>query len=226
MSVIIVQRTIAGLSENAAQINTDQMGRNVPLPVNWQKVRVGLRLHFTDSGADIVTPQFAVGLGHGTTAMVGDPLTDHFVGAYFSGANWLRTAGPPPYYTTGAVQPAKRIGNVWTNGAAALAPNVILGAGASTAAADRYIFFVDFLRATPNWKLALYYANAVQADTTSATFLSFLPVNSPSSGYVYSTARELAVDETTNGKLDTVQIFWDHADSRPELCDVAVSVLA
>lgn len=226
MATTIKERTFSAVVEKAIQLSNSQFGRPVTLPVAWSKVRVGLRIHFTNNGggAIIGTPRLAVGLGSGTANMVGDATTTNFIGAYTDDSNnWDTNAGPS--YVCSSVVCMKKVGATITTGSAL--HSFVPGAGADTGTAKRVMFFLDITKGSPNYTLQLYTSvGAPPGDVSNGSFLSNMLVAVPSySSHSQGTAQTLAFDEVA-GALDTVQVYWNRSDALAEVCDVAVALLA
>lgn len=224
MGAIIYQRTISGSPDNAIQLSSGQFGRLVTLPTGWSKVRVGLHCHCTDPGVAVSSVSFFVGLGAGTTNMIGDRTTDHFVGTLITAADlWSRGA---TLMTGISVAAGKKVGTTTTVGGAisagAALPNQAAGAGT-----DRDVWLVDITKGSPNYTVALFGIAVGPADYTSTYFLSQMPLLAPvfgADGVIGSGT--VAVNEAVDGTLNAVQVSWNRSDFMLEIVDLAVALLA
>lgn len=229
---VIIQRVIGGSTETAIQLNNGQFGRPITLPTGWGTIRVGLRLHFTDSGADLTgTPNFAVGFGNGTTNMVGDLTTNNWIGIMPT-VSWARTSASPPFYNLGGgtVNPRlfTKIGTTFTSGSYMQAGFTYLSASAGGPTPGRQLYFLDIQKGSPNYSGANFAPiNGTIIDQSAATFLTLMINSAPSlSNYNYSGFDAAIAFSESTYPLNAVQIWWDRSDSLLEICDLAVAVLA
>lgn len=225
MAAIIKQRTISAVVSKAIQLSNAQFGRLITLPVGWSKVRVGVRLHMTDSGANLTgTPRFAIGLGSGVSAMVGDAVTTNWIGLINNNASWTRSAQT---YQSEQWCVAKKVGATLTTGTTVIAAAAYYPNQAATSTADRALRFVDITKGSPNYTLTGFYKNdPTVADVSAATFLSQMILASPAVTFHQTGTNQVIAFSEVAGTLDAVQIWWDHADALFEICDLAVAVLA
>lgn len=225
---VIIQRTISGSPETAIQVGNGQFGRLVTLPPAWSKIRVGVRWHTTDSGAAIVsTPRWALGLGNGTSNMVGDASCTNFIGIYSNDATVTR--GVTFYvWDINTIVPMKKVGATITTGTAVNTVNALdIRAGAASGTADRTCCFVDITKGSPNYTLNCFAAsNGAAADVSEATFLNQIILATPViSNHSMNSDQTLAFSEAA-GTLNAVQFFWDRTEALFEICDLAVALLA
>jgi hypothetical protein len=231
MASTIMLRNIGGVDEKALQLNNSQFGRLINLPSTWSVIRVGVRVHCTDSGGNLLgTPRFALGFGAGVTNMVGVNTCQHFVGVVSGAPSWVRNA---TFYSMGTASwfGAKRVGATITQTASDIVASTTVGlwnqaAGAGT---DRALFIVEITKGSPNYSFkCLVNIGAVATDFTREAFLNQLENNPPSATNHQWTAapQTLAVDEGANGTLNAIQCWWDQADVSIELCDIAWAVIS
>lgn len=222
----IITRTIAAASEVAASISNAAIARSVFLPAGWTKIRVGARLHTTNSGAALGgTPRFAFGLCKGTSNILGAASVDHFAGLITTEATWSLQAGP--FYGGNTCAPAKKVGASLTVGAN-FSINSVYPANAAAAGADRVLHFIDITKGSPNYTFQAFMQNSgTIGDVSAATFLAQMQAATPVlSNHAQSAGVALAVDEGANGTFDAVQWFCDQPTIAFELCDIAVVQLA
>lgn len=237
-SSVIINRTISAASQNAISMANATWARPVTIPATWTKVRIGCRMHMTNSLATMTSdPIFTMGLCSGTTNQYGDTTTTHFVGQAFDNATWTFSAGPPVVYNP-AVQPIgrKRVGttNTDTINLTPAGSGFLFNADAAANTADRFITFIDLFKGSPNFTIHSPFHCAATtgalADVTSAKFLFYMAQLSPApseGNYIATSADQtLAVDEGADGTLNAVNFYWNRADSTIEICDIAVAVLA
>lgn len=237
---VIIQRTISGGSEKAVQMINSTWARPVVLTPGWTKIRVGMRWHFTSTGANLTGNQiFAMGFNSGTVNQYGSPSSQNFIGMAWDTTTWTFQASPIIYAVpTNGSNPQYRTRIGTTNVSSAVQAgggNYTMNAGALTGDADRQIQFVDITNGSPNYSIHCPFTanlgNQVSiGDVTAANFLSYmaLPNAAPSEGQ-YQTASintgSLAFSESVN-VLNAINFYWNRVDLSPEICDVAVAVLA
>src|SRR5579885_1728374 len=81
-------------------MNTAKWARLVQIPASWTALRIGIRVRLGDNGGAVAsTPRFALGLCSGTTNILGDATTTHFVGAITNSSSWAYfTSSGAVYY--------------------------------------------------------------------------------------------------------------------------------
>lgn len=210
---------------NVGMVNST-WGRPVALPAAWSKVRVGLLLHFGNTGGALASsPVLAVGLCHGTTQMYGDSTTAHFAGLKTVSVNWVDVGcGGASILGSVAVQ-----ASVVVAGSETLSGNICTDARYAFSATQRHMYFVDITKGSPNYTFNLFtvIVDACGADVTVSQFLTQVGLASPSfSSHSFGTPVTLAVNEGANGTLDTMNVFWNRVDAQCNLGAVAVAVLA
>lgn len=181
-----------------------------------------------DSGATLVgTPVFAVGLCSGSTSIFGDLTVTHFVGMRTIGTTWPRSAGPPVIYQTYPTQGGKYVGLTWT--AASINWQSIFGqAMADVVGGNRFCWFIDITKGSPNYTLNGYLRSTGNAgDISLATFQAQGAIDAAvMAEHAIGNSATVAVDEGTNGTLDHVCFSWDRATPEIEISDHGVFILA
>lgn len=225
MATTIIQRTIGGSPEKAIQLNNSQFGRPISLPSGWGKIRVGLRCHCTDPGAGVNSVGWFVGVGHGTTNMIGSASCDHWAGVAISAGDlWSRNA---TMMFGVATQGAKKVGAVLTYSVGQIGAAFAIANGAALAAADRNVWLVDITKGSPNYTFNMMAITVAPSDFTSAYFLTQMNLSVPAfTNNGFGGDQTVAVDESVDGTFDAVQIYWNRADFLMEICDLAVAVLS
>jgi hypothetical protein len=171
----IIQRIISSEAVHRAVLQNSQDARPLPFGSSWTRLRIGLRLHARNYASDIInTPRFAFGLISGTSNLFGDGSTSHFVGVRLNAATWTLTGSNRFLVPNGSIIPIKKIGTTVTSGSAFFpASQWGIGAGADSAVADRTVFFVDFIKGSPNYSIQCFSwinTGATPADVDLDTF--------------------------------------------------------
>lgn len=242
-SSTIVNRTIASASQNAIQMLNGTWARPLVLPATWSKIRFGCRLHWSNIAANLTGGAlFSQGFCSGTSNQYGDSSTLNWIGVGHDAATWTYTAnaGAPLYQLSSNPVARTRIGTTNTDAALTTSWNEQLSCGVPatggvTNLADRQMLFVDLFKGSPNYTVHLpFWTNSgggvvSNFDMSSANFLVFMQQLSPSPGSPYGANnlqdQALAFSEATN-PLNAINIYWNRPDNYPEICDVAVAVLA
>jgi hypothetical protein len=237
-SSVIVNRTISAASQNAISMTNATWARPVTMPASWTKIRLGVTMHFTNTGGNLSSnPIFTMGFNSGTAQQYGSATCKNFVGCAFDRSTWTFNAGSTTWYSIPMPIGRVRVGTTNTDSAAlAAGANSIFNSGAAAASADRACYMLDLYKGSPNFTfhVPFYLDNSLggpAGDFTATTFLATMPLISPANpGGAYTqgsiTDRTLAVDEAGNGTLNSINVYWNRADLSPEICNVAVAVLA
>ena len=225
MANTIISRTISGSPDHAIRMLNGQFARTLSIGTSWTTIRVGVRWHMENTGADITgTPLLAVGLCAGTTNILGDATTDHWVGGITQAASFTNNAGDF-YFGTPLFKPAKKVNTTLTTGTS-------FGNGVITTPvtiANRIPMFIDITKGSPNFSLRQFIltSGTELGDVTPSEFLGLMESSTPvRTGYTFHAAQTIAVDEGTDGFLDSVNIYWDRAAAAVEISDIAVARFA
>lgn len=224
---VIKTRTISSATETAIQLSNGQFGRAIGIGTSWNTVRVGLRWHWTQDGANH-TPKLFIGLCSGTSNMFGDATTTHAAGVYSNAATFTFAATPNRYTVGNQWVPAKRVGSTITTGSVMSLGTSTYHADALANAADRDIFLVDIVKGSPNFTFKIFACGTSVADISTATFLAQMEQATPAiTNYLGPSAgTTLAVSEGTDGTFDTVNVSWDLTSINVEICDIAVAIIS
>lgn len=225
---VILQRVIGGNAQKRLVLSNSQAARPLIVGSTWNELRIGIRWHMRDSGANIVgNPQFFLGLSAGSAVgqQWGDATTAHAVGVNTNAATWTRNADRYVVSGVGNFFPAKRVGSTITRGTT-LETAWCIGNGAAAATADRTLLFAQILKGSPNFSFRLFYrSNTAPVDISQALFLEQMQVlGTPVvTDHVFSAAQTLAVDEGVNGALNHVHVMWAVPTPEIEIEDLAVA---
>lgn len=194
----------------------------------WQKLRIGMRICMSDSGADATSCSFHVGICAGNTNIFGDTGVSpaHFFGANFVGNfnTFVRATGPTRYGCSFAA--VEEWGNgvllVGTGGGGDLEPATWnIGAGDS----NRTCLFVDIIKGTPNWSVQVFRNTATACtDVDQATFnAQVVNENAVVGGHGFTPVDPWGgVAESTYGVLNYLNIHWNHTTPIFKISDLAV----
>jgi hypothetical protein len=189
---------------------------------SWNTIRVALRVRMSDSGANLTgTPVLAFGLCAGTSNIIGDATTTHFVGVQSVGATWTR-ATAPTRYTLADIRPTKKVNTTTTSGASTILNSSIFHT------AFFKLYFVDITKGSPNYTFQMFGPTAASSvDATASDFLTHSVALSPAlANHAQGTSRTLAVDEGADGTLSAACVFWNQVASIFEIADWSVIKLA
>ena len=227
----IKQRTISSVVDNRVRLINSNFARlwSTDVGTSWTKIRIGCRISIEDSGANLAsTPRFYFGVCSGTSNIVMDSTTTHWVGLRTIDPSWVRVAGPPAYYrmddATSAPTFSKRVSATFTD--STQQGNDVYVYDCTTS--NRSVIFLDITKGSPNFTLLMFNRQTTTAsDVDSATYLAQLALSSPTIIYhAAGLARTIATDEGANGSFTAVNIGWDRTSPAIELSDVAVVKLA
>lgn len=225
MANTILLQTISGNPDHSISMSNGQFARTLSIGTTWTTIRVGVRWHMDNTGADLTgTPRLAVGMCAGTTNIFGDATCDHFVGGLSNAASFTNNAGDF-YFGTPLFVPAKKVVSTLTTGTAF--GNGVITTPASIA--NRVPMFIDLTKGSPNFSLRQFILTSGTdlGDVSLSDFLGLMESPAPArTGYTYHAAQTIAVDEATDGYLDSINIAWDRAAAKVQVCDIAVARLA
>ena len=206
-----------------AALMNSSLRRVMSIGTDWNHIRIAVRTHINDSGANVISsPRFVVGVCSGTTYPWnnGSATTTHFVGSTSNPVTWTREAANNRYTADNGhdYRECKRIGTTFTIGT---------GFGAGVVMRHywnaRTLFFVDIVKGSPNYSLRIFWNQTSTTDIDYATFISTCSVVTPSlTGYVLYSYVTLAVDEGVDGVLNTANVAWDRTDPSIKISDIAV----
>lgn len=232
MASSIVLRTISAVDDKRISMSNSQFARGLAIGTNWNKIRIGLRISMTDTGANIAgSPVFAVGLCSGTTNIFGDASCDNFVGILpASGSVFQRQAGSsdPRYLTNpGSFVTARKVGSTLTRGT-----DIIKDAGEAVITCDvankRVVFAVEIEKGSPNYTVNIFArANNAITDVSYSDFYATMATvgNCALVNHAYGTARTVACSEVA-GSFNAVNISWDVVSPVIEISDLTITRLS
>lgn len=215
----IILSSFAG--EKVARLSASTFIRKLGFGTSWTRLRVGARL-MARSGTNTVipfgggmTPRFGVGLCASTgAAFTRNMVAGHWVGVISTGATWNVSNPGAGSYILGFLScaPAKKVDSTLTVGTnfAGVTPAVGSYVGSAATNAHPVLYFVDIEKGSPNYSFRLFAISnpANGGNQTRAEWLTYMVEDPPVvSNYIYAAAQTVAVDESTDGTLDAINIF-------------------
>lgn len=192
----------------------------------WQKIRVGLRLDMSDSGASLATNTFFfwVGVCSGTASIMGDAGgPSHFIGSRL--VPGTRSTAPIKYGTT-FIDAQEWVSGSLIQGSLDLESGTTFTGATGT---NRTLFFVDFTRniggISGNFGVTVFRCNnSSVTDVSQATFDSAVATeNAVVSGHAFtSTATLTGVDEEADGVFDHINVNWVLSNPTFRISDLEV----
>lgn len=247
MSVNIGSVTIGSAEKRLELLNAQWAALMHSSFQNFTILRIALRIAYTDTGGNLTgTPNLWIGtMATPVSGMTNGPLTsscNHFVGIRTRTATWTRGVGTTAFYdmaNSHAVS-CKRIGSTntdasgFTGGGSGTAGGSPRVSAAPTAARSAYL--VEIIRGNPNFLIrASTTEGAAGAQTdTSLTNLrngmvltdfqaaAFACFNSGST----ANQQTLAVDEATNGTLNSICVAWNRNDATAFISEILFAKLS
>lgn len=230
------------MPENAASIIAATWGRTLTIPGGWNSIRIGMRMHATDFGATITTPDpnFYFGLQSGNTTLPGEAITTNWIGMVGTGP-WSRSVlGGAPVYNIdigGGFGVATKVGATFTpvyhvyDGQNRFS----VGGGAASNAADRAMYAFEITKGSPDFEIrTITYGDTNAApidDLSQSDFLAAMVLADPTvidSRYFYTPlvgTVSLPFSES-NGVLDTISFWWSNPTVAIEICDIAAFIIS
>lgn len=228
--------TVGGTEDRRLVLQNAMVGRKID--ASWNTLLVGIRCSFEFAATNIFSPQIRLGVMTTPTAsMANGPLSasgaEHFVGigTQDSIVKTRSTTTINNYGGAGLRQMKIVDGTVTENTSAS--------SWVWTAEDDnRWPLFVEIIKGSPNFTVTACFWNQVQlnVDISKAQFLtamgsaSIAAVDTYMDGLTtnsYNTASTtFAVNEGTDGTLDSICLAWDRAFPKLYVNDFAYRVLA
>lgn len=208
-----------------------------PIGFSWSKIRIGVRWQVDGSTNITGTPRMVIGVCSGSSNIYGDATTTHFVGTRQNEPTWTITGGNRYLVNGNTWECLKRVGTTDTAGSGSLGLNAVqwgIGPNAATPTANRSVFILDITKGSPNFTLQIMLGwnntdsgGAAPTDVSKENFLQNMMESTPvRAQHRAGTARTLAVDESTNGTLDHINMHWNQSGHIMEICDWAIAKLA
>lgn len=221
MSAIITEL----FSDKRFDLNASSIARPIALG-SWNTLRIGMLIQTTSTASISSGFQFGVGLCSGTTNVLGDATTTHFVGINSGTAAWPFASS---WLRTGTFFGYKRVGTTPTT-TANLSITTVCRGEASISSIMTF-FAVEMIFGSPNFTIRMFARNALTAATvTEVQFLNAMETslnNISLANHIYQGAAQLlAVNEGADGTLDAVNVFWSPSTSNMQIASLAVSILS
>lgn len=225
MPATIILQSPSGVDDKRIRLANAQFARPFDFG-SWTKIRIFMRWACADSATMMSgSTTWMFGLCSGTTNLPGDATTTHAIGV---GSNSTWNGGSnASYYGFGTrFNFLSRIGStVALLNVDVAATNAAIG---HPTPAQRSLLFVDFTKGSPNWTGQVQVArnsSTLTVDTSYDDMMTYAELESTGavSGHIVAqTARTFAVDEATNGTLDSICLWWPRTSPVIEISDIGV----
>lgn len=240
MSVEIESVTIGTLEKRLVLSNAG-WAATLKIGTDWTRLRIGMRVTFDDFGASVSTsPRLWVGvLSNPSSGLANGPLgnsTSHFFG-WRPQVTWQRIAGPPLRYTLGGsdrYRAVTRVGSSETVSSFAGANNCI-----SADTSIRHGMFFDITKGTSKWTIEFLGAGAngvvdlsysqlvgAMALSTLGFVRAYLADVGAGSYTGNGNTGSTAVNEGTNGPLNSICVAWNHAAPKAYISEILFAKMA
>src|SRR5574337_43892 len=205
-------------SDIYVSMSAAKWARLVTIPSTWNCLRIGIRVRMGDNGSGpIGTPRFALGLCSGTSNILGDATTTHFVGAITNTASWFYFTSTAAVYYNFTYAPYKRVGTTDTFGTSYAADCRLPIYIPSLSQNYRYLHYMEITKGSPNYSVKLFtmIGNNPGTDFSESQFYSLL--TQPGAGtlalspYNYTSSQTVAVNEGVDGTVNAVNCYWDQS---------------
>lgn len=217
------------LTDQGIQLSNAAGARQLGVGTSWNRLRVGARVCITDSGINLSgTPRFYLGVQAGA---VNNPLSGsaatHFVGLITSSGNWTRSGST--YSVASGPFYGKQVGTAIST----VAVNVTTVFPWNTY--RLYVSMIEITKGSPNFTLQVLTVNNINASPVPfANFIAGMETSSfagvpaaiGTGSLVAQPAAGIAVNEGTDGQLDSVSIAWDRSSVEVFFADVAYAVFS
>jgi len=216
----IVERTIGGATDRRLALLREQCGRTISIGSSWNKIRLGIHLSIDTSAAITQMPSFVFGLCSGMTNMYTDETTDHFVGVKTPDS--INTTNFANYIQGPGTQSVIKIGTTETNTTPASVTSYFAMGKSS---ASRSMFILEITKGSPNY-IVRFRMSEYNENVTTAQFRAQMQAENVTFAHGWTANQNFAIDEATNGNLDTINIAWMSELNAIEISAVSYSRLA
>lgn len=224
----IIERTILSETEKRLSLTGEQAGRLLVIGDDWQSIRVAIR-YSINTTTTLTLPSFFLGLCSGNSLPC-DAVTSHFLG--------VGTQASLPLTGTGGLANVIRTS---TSGAYTRMFHIVDGVSANSSTGATSDFFgircspasnggwsvmsLEITKGSPDFTITGKWSPQASS-ISAATFISFIGNGSATgiTNTMCNTTR--AVDEATDGFLDTIALSWGHASIPVEISDIAYARLS
>lgn len=211
------------VSDMVALIGASSFRRQLSIGTAWTRLRVGVRIRYRCAEANFLdygtgmTPRFGIGLSRGAGSVFRRATAGHWFGAISTGATWqVNPSGSPGAgsfnFSFLSMAPAKKVGATLTVGTN-FAQLVSVGGGwedSPTIFLNTTMIFMDVTKGSPNYSFRVFtIANPANGGGQSrADWLAQMVLSTPTQlNYSFQAAQTVAVDETADGVVDSINIF-------------------
>lgn len=225
-------------------LSNSQIARVIDIGTNWTRLRIGWRWQLDDPGGTLAgTSSLWIGLlANPTTNMSNGPLgvtTSHFLGmANLAGGPFTRNTVPSVYYNVSSMTPVKRVTATNTTNAFGGGSN-LMGARPTVA---RQIVLLEITKGSPNFTVQAALAQNAGASSlddmslgvlissleqnTMANAVSVINAAQGANAATITTAPTIAVNEATDGFLNSICFAWTRTAPLLYISDIVYSKLA
>lgn len=217
MALGIVDRTFGGSdTDRAAQLANVELHRPISLANDWTTLAFGVQINIEAAAAiSLGATGFGIGLSNNQPFM--QPSTSNFVGVRI-GDNTTDLADTSGYFVWNNMDIVTKVGETITVESTP-ADDIFIPLNGT---ADKRANLVIIVTKDTNYTVSVVFPDAnTFTDTSEANFLAALETLSRASmisdfgtGYAYVEDTGVAVDEGTNGILNTLNVWWPAVSSK------------
>jgi hypothetical protein len=222
----IVARTSGGIEELRLALGTEQIISKLDIGTTWNSLRIVVNPQFQGTSNITSSPVFFVGLCSGNLGYK-DSSPKHVVGVKTTGATWTYNGSYLMFRNTESNnehKPTKIVGAVETEGATEEAP-------ISYAQGTRRLpIYYEITKNGSNFDFEMkapYFSAGFSNDIDDYNWINETEMAAGEFGddVAYDTIYDLgslAVDESTDGNLDSLNIYWSKSTPKCEIADYIV----
>jgi hypothetical protein len=244
-----ITRTVRGETKKRLSIEGSYIDSLI-VGATWTKIRLGMRFSVTHNASVSSPPSIYFGLASSSGNVVGQPTPKHFLGVKTNAATWgygqstingsLLTSGMSTVRIISGSESANAIGVqggniVLNNNAPVLACSTTDGTDDSSALL--YGYFIEITKGSPNYNIALWAVGSTDSSNsqrpnrniTNEKFMDYMDAASPPTGTNQLVAignTNYAINEATDGVLDTVNVAWMGSAFPIEIANLEVKVVS
>ena len=190
----------------------------------WTRLRIALRFCLSDSGGNVTSTYFGIGLCCGATfkgASGPQPAHGLYFELYGNSATFTRSTTPTRYEQSFVATTCYKNGVASTYGVADLENSTMyMGANDSL----RTVLLCDITRSGTTYTVTQFRNTSTACtDVSQATFDSVARMGEPVlTNHGYNTGTTITVNEPTDGIFDHVNVAWNHDDPVIKISDLKV----
>lgn len=226
----IIRPITGSINNTCLELERSHIARYMVIGPEWTKLRIGVLwcLNSTGLGDITGTPRLGVGVCANLDNPYGSLVPDHWVGLVSNSADWgdrTNVYGSTSFTSGFVMNPGKVV-----SGVSVISASTVVGLSIASTPSSRMSAFVmeiekiganfSFQAIAPGDGAAsnITTVEMLRSSTEAAVLEAF--TNTVGGGYTIGTKRTLAVDESTDGLLNAININYDVSTLKLQIYDI------